>query len=129
MTTLLPVTFASIIGAIAGASVTTMLQQQSAPPAYLVSSAEAVTDTAMLRQYGASVGKTVKDFHGVFLAAGSAVALDSAPPPKGRYVILQFPTMQALQDWWHSPEYTAIRPLREKSTIGKMFALDGLPQR
>jgi uncharacterized protein (DUF1330 family) len=126
MTTLLPVTIAGIIGAIAGASVTTMLQP---PPAYLISSAETVTDTMMLRQYGQSVGKTVRDFHGTFVAAGEAVSLDSSPPPKGRFVILQFPSMQALEDWWHSPEYTAIRPLREKSTIGKAFALNGLPQR
>jgi uncharacterized protein (DUF1330 family) len=132
MTTFLPVTIAGVIGAIAGASVTMVHPPvpPAPPPAYFISSAEAVTDTAMLHQYGASVGKTVKDFQGNFLAAGVAVSVDSAPPPKGRFVILQFPSMRALQDWWHSSEYTAIRPLLEKSTTGgKGFALNGLPPR
>jgi uncharacterized protein (DUF1330 family) len=37
--------------------------------------------------------------------------------------------MRALQDWWNSPAYSAIRPLREKATIGRLFALQGLPAR
>jgi uncharacterized protein (DUF1330 family) len=99
------------------------------PPAYLISNAEAITDTAMLARYGAAVGKTIAAFDGQVIAAGSAVGLDSSPPPKGAFVLIRFPSMKALQDWWNSPAYSAIRPLREKSTIGRMYVLQGLPAR
>ena len=99
-----------------------------APPAYLVSNAETITDTAMVRQYGASVGKTIRDFGGtVLVGATSAVELDSSAAPRGRFVIVRFPSMQMLQDWYNSPAYAAIRPLREKATTGHFFALQGVP--
>jgi Domain of unknown function (DUF1330) len=47
--------------------------------------------------------------------------------PKGKFAIIQFPSMQALQDRWHSPAYAAVRPLREKSTVARLFALEGIP--
>jgi uncharacterized protein (DUF1330 family) len=97
-------------------------------PAYVIANAEAVTDSALLLKYGASVGKTITAFGGrVLVGATPAVALDSSTPPKGRFVIVEFPSMQALQEWWHSPAYTAIRPFREQSTVGRIFALDGIP--
>jgi len=96
-------------------------------PAYLVSNAESITDTSMVRRYGASVGKTIRDYGGtVLVGAVPAVELDSSPAPKGRFVIIQFPSMQALQEWYNSPAYTAIRPLREKATTGHFFALEGV---
>jgi uncharacterized protein (DUF1330 family) len=98
------------------------------PPAYLISNAEVITDTIMVRQYGASVGKTIHDFGGtVLVGAAPAVELDSSLAPKGRFVIVRFPSMQVLQDWYNSPAYTAIRPLREKATQGHFFALEGVP--
>jgi len=97
-------------------------------PAYLISNAETISDTIMVKQYGASVGKIIRDYGGtVLVGATSAVELDSQPAPKGRFVIVQFPSMEALQAWYNSPAYTAIRPLREKATSGHFFALQGVP--
>jgi uncharacterized protein (DUF1330 family) len=102
--------------------------QQQPAPVYLVSHAEEITDTAMVREYGKSVGKTIKDFGGtVLVGAAPAVELDGQAPPKGRFVIVRFPSMDALQQWYNSPAYTAIRPLREKATVGRFYALQGIP--
>jgi uncharacterized protein (DUF1330 family) len=99
-----------------------------AAPAYVIANAEAVTDSATLAKYGAAVGKTISDFGGHLIVRGAiAVRLDSSPLPKGAFVIVQFPSMQALQNWWNSPEYVAIRPYRERPTIGHVFALEGIP--
>jgi uncharacterized protein (DUF1330 family) len=118
-------------GVIAGASAMGALRAQAAmapPPAYLIANAEAVTDSATLKQYGAAVGKTIAAFGGHLIVRGApAVKLDASPLPKGVFVVVQFPSMTALQDWWNSPAYTAIRPLREKSTVGHLFALEGAP--
>ena len=100
---------------------------QAPRPAYLISNAETVTDTIMVKQYGAAVGKTIQDYGGtVLVGVTSAVELDRQPAPKGRFVIIKFPSMEALQQWYNSPAYTAIRPLREKATSGHFFALQGV---
>jgi uncharacterized protein (DUF1330 family) len=115
---------------LAGAAGMGIAHAQSAPPdrpAYLISNAEAVTDSATLAKYGAAVGKTITDFGGHAIVRGSmAVKLDTSPLPKGVFVVVQFPNMKALQDWWHSPEYSAIRPYREQSVVGHLFALEGV---
>ena len=36
-------------------------------PAYLISNAETVTDTTMVKQYGGLVGKTIRDYGGTVL--------------------------------------------------------------
>jgi uncharacterized protein (DUF1330 family) len=97
-------------------------------PAYLISNAETITDTIMVRQYGMAVGKTIKDFDGLVIVRGAPpVVLDSLRVPKGRFVIVQFPSMKKLQEWYNSPAYAAIRSLRERSTTGTFFALEGAP--
>ena len=97
-------------------------------PAYLISNAESITDTIMVRQYGMAVGKTIKNFDGmVLVGAVPPVVLDSSRAPKGRFVIVRFPSMQRLQEWYNSPAYSAIRSFRERSTTGTFFALEGVP--
>jgi len=121
----------SAFGMIVGTSGTEVLHAQATtapPPAYLIANIEEVTDKAMLAQYGAAVPKTEAAFGGLVIVRGSRpVALDSSPQPKGTFVVIQFPSMQALRGWWNSPEYSALRPLREKSTVGRVFAVEGMP--
>ena len=119
------------LGVLAGAAAIGILQAQAASmstPAYVIAYTETVTDTAMLAKYVAAVGKSVSDFGGHAIVRGSKpVKLDESPLPKGSYAVLVFPSMKALQDWWHSPAYSAVRPYREQSTVGHVFALDGVP--
>jgi uncharacterized protein (DUF1330 family) len=103
-------------------------QAVTTPPAYLIANIEEVTDKAMLAQYGSAVPKTEATFGGHVIVRGSTpVMLDSSPVPKGKFVVIQFPSMQALQAWWNSPDYSALRPLREKSTVSRIFAIEGIP--
>jgi uncharacterized protein (DUF1330 family) len=119
------------LGVLAGAAAMGIVHAQSASvdtPAYVIANAEAVMDSAMLSKYGAAVGKTISAFGGRIIVRGSpAVKLDASQLPKGVFVVVQFPSMKALQDWWHSPEYSAIRPYREQSTDSHAFALEGVP--
>jgi uncharacterized protein (DUF1330 family) len=122
MKTSLTVALAAVCGTLAA-------PHQPAPaPAYLISNAETVTDTIMVRQYGMAVGKTIKDFDGIVLVRGvPPVLLDSSRAARGRFVVVQFPSMQRLKEWYNSPAYAAIRSLRERSTTGTFFALEGAP--
>jgi len=95
---------------------------------YLVVNIESVNDAATFAQYREAATKSFVPYGGQRLVRDATpVRLDSSIPPEGKIVILQFPSMKALQDWWNSPAYTAARPLREKSSVVRLFAVQGLP--
>jgi uncharacterized protein (DUF1330 family) len=118
-----------VLGLIAGAAAMQVLHAQTAgAPAYLGANIETVSDAATYAQYRAVVANTLTPFGGHALARDATpVPVDSSTLPQGKFVILQFPSMQALKDWWNSPAYAAVRPLREKSSQARLFAVQGLP--
>jgi len=129
MKTAIKTALVGALGLAAGASLMQVLHAQTAsPPAYLVANIVSVHDEAMWAQYRAAVGKTQAAYGGHALVRdGTPVAVDSSTLPPGKFVILQFPNMQALQQWWNSPAYAAVRPLRENATVSRLFAVEGLP--
>ena len=51
--------------------------------------------------------------------------------PKGqaraRNVVIEFASLQAAQDCYHSPEYQAARAIRQKYADGEMVLVEGVP--
>ena len=85
-------------------------------------------DQATYDKYRAAVAGTQVPYGGRFLARGAkAVMLDASPRPQGTIVIISFPNMKNLQEWWQSAAYSAIRPLRESATVSTLYAVEGLP--
>jgi uncharacterized protein (DUF1330 family) len=101
--------------------------QSAQTPAYFVANIEQVTDPQTMARYRAAADKTEAPFGGRFLARGMPQAMDSSALPKGQILLLRFPSMQALRGWWNSPAYSALRPLRERSSVGRFYAIEGLP--
>ena len=120
---------AGLAGAVLGATGMNALQAQTiAPTAYLVANIQEVKDQAGYDKYRASVAATQAPYGGRFLARGAkAVGLDRSPLPTGTMVIISFPNMKNLRDWWNSPAYSQIRPLRENATVSTVYAVEGLP--
>ena len=129
MKTAIKMSLVGALGIVAGASAMQVLQAQTASAqAYLVGNIETITDEATFAQYRAAVGKTQAPYGGHALVRDATpVPVDASSLPQGKIVILQFPSMKALQDWWNSPAYAAVRPLLEKSSVGRLFAVEGLP--
>ena len=124
----LSVTIAALCGLIAGAALVTALPAQSVSTrAYFIGNIEQITDQASMDKYRAEAPKIEAAFGGRILARGIPQALDSSALPKGTIVIIEFPNMKTLRSWWQSPAYTAVRPLREKASVGRIYAVDGLP--
>ena len=89
---------------------------------------ESISDTATFAQYRAETGKTQAPFEGrVLVRDAPPVPVDASTLPQGKIVIVQFPSMKALQDWWNSPAYAQVRPPREKSSVSRLFAVEGVP--
>ena len=46
--------------------------------------------------------------------------------PMPRLIILEFPSREAAEGWYRSPEYQKILPLRLKSGTGNLVIVDGV---
>ena len=87
-----------------------------------------VKDAEAYKAYAAKVPDTLAPFGGKFIVRGAEpVILDASRKPPGYIVVIQFPSMKALRDWWNSPVYSSVRPIRERLTTGQNYAVEGLP--
>lgn len=121
---------AGLSGMVLGAAGMGVLHAQTATaPAFFVSNIEEVVDADLFRQYQEAGTKTTGRYGARVVAIGKPTLIDAprSTQPKGIIFIMQFPSMKNLQDWWNSPEYSAVRPLREKGTVGQIYVLQGLP--
>ncbi len=91
-----------------------------------VVAAETVKDEAMFAEYRKAVPATIQAFGGRFIARGGNLTSLEGEWPHPRLVIIEFPSRQAAEGWYHSPEYQKLIGLRLKSTTGNLLIVDGL---
>jgi uncharacterized protein (DUF1330 family) len=92
--------------------------------AYLIA-VETVHDEAMFAEYRKQVVATVEAFGGRFIARGGKLTVIEGEWQHPRTVIIEFPTREAAEGWYKSPDYQKIVGLRLKSTSGNLVVLDG----
>ena len=47
-------------------------------------------------------------------------------PPAARVVVVEFPSLEAAQRWYHSKEYQTCAAIRHRAAVPTMFAVDGV---
>lgn len=93
-------------------------------PAYLIASIT-VTDPAAFATYGAQVPAVIARFGGRYLVRGGQVEAMEGEPGLNRVVVVEFPTMQAAQDFYHSQDYAPLIALRSGATQGWVSIVEG----
>ncbi|MGV9310612.1 DUF1330 domain-containing protein [Streptomyces sp. NPDC003691] len=95
-------------------------------PAYVVVTIDVLDEEAGLA-YAAVARPSVLDHGGRYLVAGAA------PPPvegtwdSSRLVVIEFPDMDRIREWYDSPGYRRAREIREgKVRVGMLF-VEGVP--
>jgi uncharacterized protein (DUF1330 family) len=123
----LKITFAGMAGIALGAAGMAALAGQAAPPAFYVANIQEVKDAQAYTAYTAKVVDTLTPYGGRFIVRGAEpMILDASRKPPGYIVVIQFPSMKNLRDWWDSPTYSSIRPIRERLTAGQAYAVEGV---
>lgn len=115
----------SIALAIAVAGSQAFAQQGGAakPPAYYIAEFE-LKDAESFKPYHAGVPATVAKYGGVYtVRGGSTVSLEGAPPK--RIIIMTFKSLDDAKRWYDSPEYSALRPHRQKSGNTRNYIVEG----
>jgi uncharacterized protein (DUF1330 family) len=92
--------------------------------AYVIA-VEAVHDEAMFAEYREQVPGTLVPFGGQFIARGGKWTTLEGQWQHPRTVVIEFPTREAAEAWYESPDYQKIIGLRHKSSNGNLIILDG----
>ena len=92
--------------------------------AYLVGDIE-VTDPERYSTYASGVPQTVAAYGGQYLVRGvSGEVLEGSWDPK-RLVVIEFESMERAKAWYDSPEYAALKKIRQSASVGNLIFAGG----
>jgi uncharacterized protein (DUF1330 family) len=101
-------------------------QQGKTPPAYVIAEVE-VTDPTSLKKYSDKAPQMVASFNGHYVVRGGGkIQSLEGEPPKGFIVVIGFESAEKARDWYDSPAYAAIRPIRQSATKSRLFIAEGV---
>jgi uncharacterized protein (DUF1330 family) len=94
------------------------------PVAYIIADVQ-VTNPQQYEEYKKFSTAAMHAHHaGVRVRGGTTFELEGREP--GRTVVLEFPSLQAAQAFYNSPEYALARKAREGAAIMNMFVVEGV---
>lgn len=75
--------------------------------------------------YLKGIDATLMPYGGKFVVHGGEVETLEGQFP-GDLIVIAFPDRMAARDWYKSPAYQALLPLRAKNSRGDVFLIDGV---
>jgi uncharacterized protein (DUF1330 family) len=121
-------TGAALIAGIAlGSLGTQMLKAQKSPTGYYVAEVFEVNNQDQFNTYAAGVPKTIEQYGGHYLVRGGKTESLEGEQPK-RIIVIAFNSVGDAEKWYNSPEYSAIRPIRQHSAKSRGFIVEGVTQ-
>ncbi len=79
-------------------------------------------DPEKLAAYGAVAGPTMEPYGGEFVVGGPAEALAGDDAPFA--ALVRFPSKEKAKQWYNSPEYQSLIPLREEGIQSRILLLE-----
>jgi uncharacterized protein (DUF1330 family) len=93
--------------------------------AYVISEVE-MRDAAGFETYRTIAAKTIAQYGGRYLVrGGGASVIEGGPPPK-TVIVVEFPTMQRLREWYASPEYAEALKVRRTALDRRLIFVQGV---
>jgi len=84
-----------------------------------------ITDPVSFEGYKKEISANIAAFDGRYLARGGATEVLEGNWTPRRLVILEFPTMARLKEWYKSPEYAPLLSLRKASSSSNFVITEG----
>ena len=94
-------------------------------PAWFVATAYSVSNPAEFEEYQKLAKPTVEQYGGKFIAGGFKVEVADGNWSPIALVVAEFENLDRAKEWYHSPEYSAVKPLRLNSTDSALILVDG----
>jgi uncharacterized protein (DUF1330 family) len=99
-------------------------QQVKVPPGYFIAEVE-VTDRTTMQKYGERVPETLAPFNHHYVIRGGKTQALEGEPPKG-IVMIAFDSVEKAREWYDSPAYQAIKPIRQSAAKSRIFIAEGV---
>ena len=85
-----------------------------------------ITDPEKYREYTSVTPGVIKQYGGKFvIRAGNMVTLDG-PEVTDRIVVIEFETLEKVQEFYNSKEYQQAKELRKGASTGWAVAIEGV---
>jgi uncharacterized protein (DUF1330 family) len=94
-------------------------------PAYMVVQIN-VTDPDKFARYREAVPHVVEASGGRYIVRGGTVEVLEGTHDGRRLVLFEFPSVEAIKQFWHSREYTEVKTLREDAADIDVWAVPGV---
>ncbi len=94
-------------------------------PAYIIVDVE-ITDPKEYEEYKKHTPGSLVPFDGKFLVRGGTVETLEGDWKPGRFVMLEFPTLEKAKAWWNSPGYAPAKLIRQRASNTRMIVADGI---
>jgi len=104
------------------------LMAQKLPTGFYIAEVSDVTNQDEFNIYAAGVPATIAQYGGRYLVRGGKTQSLEGEPPKRIFVIVTFESAEAARKWYDSPEYSALKPMRQRSAKARGFIVEGVPQ-
>jgi uncharacterized protein (DUF1330 family) len=93
--------------------------------AYAIGHLSDVTLNQGIVDYLRGIDATLAPFEGRFIIHGGSKE-DLEGRFSGDLIVISFPDLQTARDWYNSPAYQALVPLRQQGADGRIFLIDGV---
>jgi len=94
--------------------------------AYVIAQVD-VNDPERYADYRTMVPASLEKYGGKFIARGGrAEVLEGEKQLPQRLVIIEFASMERAKAWWASEEYRAAKELRQATSNGTLFLIEGV---
>jgi uncharacterized protein (DUF1330 family) len=100
--------------------------QTKAGPGYVIAEVEA-TDPAGMQEYASKIAATLAPFRHHYVIRSSKTQSLEGEAPKGSIVVIAFDSVEKAREWYESPAYAAIRPIRQSASKSRIFLVEGVP--
>ena len=84
-----------------------------------------VTDPEAYAPYRERSGATVEAYGGRYLVRGGAHEVVEGDWDTQRIVVVEFPSVERAREWYHSPEYQEIAPIRQGASRSRGILVEG----
>jgi uncharacterized protein (DUF1330 family) len=94
--------------------------------AYVISELE-IRDAVTIETYRTIAAKSIAQYGGRYLVRGGAARVVEGGPPPNNIVIVEFPSMERLHEWYASPEYAEALKVRRTALDRRLIFVEGVP--
>ena len=115
---------AALLGLGVGALAVNSPHSQPRAPAYVITEID-VTDAEAFKAYAPQVQPSFAPFGGRYVVRGGKTQALAGDAPK-RVVVLAFDNIDQVRAWYDSPQYEALKALRDRSGKARIFAVEGV---